>query len=54
MKTKYAEPKDIQYCIQVLKLARDKMQMQLSDSYSAQKMLPSINRVILELEDLSK
>lgn len=49
---KYAEPKDINYCIQILKLAKDKMVM--NDSYATPKIVPSINRVILELEDMIK
>lgn len=49
---KYAEPKDVNYCIQILKLAKDKLI--INESYAEQKIVPSINRMILELEDMLK
>lgn len=39
---------DIKLCIQILQLARDKT----TGTYTEQKIKPSINRVILELEDM--
>lgn len=48
--TKYASNKDIHFCIQVLKMARDKLNM--TESYTKIKLVPSMNRVILELEDM--
>lgn len=49
---KYAEPKDINYTIQILKVAKDKLIM--NQSYAENKIVPSINRMILELEDMLK
>lgn len=47
---KYAEKNDVNYCIQILKFARDKLKM--NESYAEKKITPSINRMILELEDM--
>jgi hypothetical protein len=49
---KYAETKDVNYCIQILKVARDKLKA--NESYAEAKLTPSINRMILELEDMIK
>lgn len=50
---KYCEPKDINYCIQILKTTRDKFKLPEFE-YSSAKIIPSINRMILELEDMLK
>ena len=47
---KYATQKDVNYCVQILKLARDKQ----TGTYAELKICPSINRVILELEEIAK
>lgn len=47
---KFATQKDVNYYIQILKLARDKQ----SGTYAELKICPSINRVILELEEIAK
>lgn len=52
-KLKYAETKDVNYCIQILKVARDKFNLPEFE-YSSRKMIPSINRMILELEEMLK
>jgi len=49
---KYAEPKDVNYCIQILKLAKDRLK--INQSYAERKIVPSIDRIILELEDMLK
>jgi len=49
---KFAEPKDVNMTIQVLKQLKDKLKMQ--QSYSIKIMEPSINRMLLELEDMLK
>lgn len=46
----YAEPKDIQYTIQILQLAKDKLKM--NESYALSKLEPSINRMIMQLEEM--
>lgn len=49
---KYAQSKDVNLAIQVLRQLRDKLKTQ--DSYALKLIEPSINRVILELEDMVK
>ena len=46
MKANIAESKDINYTIQLLKVIKDKQK----DTYAEHKIVPSINRMILELE----
>lgn len=49
---KYAELKDIDLVIQVLKQLKDKLKVQ--ESYALKLIETSINRVILELEDMKQ
>lgn len=44
---KYSTKADVEICIQILKIARDKTK----DTYTEQKIKPSINRVIMDLEE---
>jgi hypothetical protein len=50
---RYAEPKDVNYTIQILKTARDKL-ISTNEEYHIRvtKMIPSINRMILELDQM--
>lgn len=47
---KYAEPKDVNYTIQILKQLKDKLKMQ--ESYALKTLEPSINRMLLELDQM--
>lgn len=47
---KYAEPQDVNYAIQILKQVKDKLKMQ--ESYALKKLEPSINRMLLELDQM--
>jgi hypothetical protein len=47
---KYAEPKDVNYTIQILKQLKDKLKMQ--ESYALRLLEPSINRMLLELDQM--
>lgn len=51
---KYCQPKDVNYCIEILKNLKDKFNMNPEFEYSKTKIIPSINRMILELEDMLK
>lgn len=47
---KYAEPKDIHYTIEILRASLDKLKM--NESYALSKLEPSINRMIMQLEEM--
>jgi hypothetical protein len=48
---KYAEPEDLDFAILLLRNARDKLNNTESE-YAKVKVVPRINRVIFELQDL--
>lgn len=50
---KYASKADIDFCRQLLILHRDKLKANENAEYVAIKTIPRINRVILEMEDMS-
>lgn len=47
----YAKEQDIVYVIQCLKVLKDKQSLP-EFQYTASKIIPALNRVILELEDM--
>lgn len=51
--TKYATVSDINFVIQALKVLRDK-HSQPEFEFTRNKIVPAIDRVILELEDMTK